>query len=352
MNINWNGLYFPNIQKEPIYNNGFCLQRLLHKSNICCTCKKTGCLKRYCSCYLNQIYCNGCECKGCKNIPPPEYLKNNNIKVEKGTVIPHQNISNKNNIFGHNTLFQNDSTYSMECKSCKCSQSHCTRKYCECYKINKRCTNACRCLGCENREPYSSTNEDDKNKLINQNISYNNNDYNSSLDNYNNFNSNKNSNEIKSKKEYYNNHKLLCPFEAEGISVEFDGSEINVNQRKILLGNQKNTNKNTKDNKKKNTNSLLKNKRNLDNKSDDIVDNKKKNKTNNQNKNKNSCRVSDLQNTPKMYPQKYSNKNYINASTTTKTASPHVYTSVKKNRKKRDRLLINVPKKLNFSQEK
>jgi hypothetical protein len=33
---------------------------------------------------------------------------------------------------------------------CTCAKSNCTKKYCECYKSNQKCTYKCRCVNCKN----------------------------------------------------------------------------------------------------------------------------------------------------------------------------------------------------------
>ena len=43
---------------------------------------------------------------------------------------------------------------------CTCTKSNCCKKYCECYKLGKKCTNKCRCINCMNM---------DKNNLITNN---------------------------------------------------------------------------------------------------------------------------------------------------------------------------------------
>ena len=36
------------------------------------------------------------------------------------------------------------------CVSCTCSKSFCNKKYCECYKSGRKCSDKCRCLHCLN----------------------------------------------------------------------------------------------------------------------------------------------------------------------------------------------------------
>ena len=55
-----------------------------------CNCSKTGCLKKYCECYLNNTECSEhCKCIGCKNCV-------NHTPEVQATVIKHKNIINLN----------------------------------------------------------------------------------------------------------------------------------------------------------------------------------------------------------------------------------------------------------------
>lgn len=36
---------------------------------MCCNCKKSHCLKLYCECFTNKLYCQGCNCTNCLNTP-------------------------------------------------------------------------------------------------------------------------------------------------------------------------------------------------------------------------------------------------------------------------------------------
>ena len=91
---------------------------------LCCNCTKTQCVKKYCECYANNRYCNECNCSNCLN----KFIyshKNNNSK----------DISENEEI------------------SCTCTKSNCCKKYCECYKSNRKCNEKCRCTNCLNN-PY------------------------------------------------------------------------------------------------------------------------------------------------------------------------------------------------------
>lgn len=43
--------------------------------NICCSCKKSHCLKLYCECFISKTYCHGCNCVNCLNTEENEEIK-------------------------------------------------------------------------------------------------------------------------------------------------------------------------------------------------------------------------------------------------------------------------------------
>jgi Tesmin/TSO1-like CXC domain, cysteine-rich domain len=45
---------------------------------------------------------------------------------------------------------------------CKCSKSGCTTKVCSCRKLGGLCTDACGCIGCQNRASTESESENDR----------------------------------------------------------------------------------------------------------------------------------------------------------------------------------------------
>ena len=120
------------------------------KDKPCCSCTKTKCIKKYCECFANNKYCINCHCQNCMN---------------KLTEIDQF----QNNI---NNTIENDS---LENKIiCTCSKSNCCKKYCECFKINKKCTNKCRCLNCLNMDINYANQQNNNNYLINDVIYKNN----------------------------------------------------------------------------------------------------------------------------------------------------------------------------------
>ena len=121
------------------------------KDKPCCSCTKTRCIKKYCECFANNKYCINCYCKNCMNkLEEIEQFQNNN------TI----NIMENDN--------QNDKV------TCTCTKSNCCKKYCECFKINKKCTSKCRCLNCLNMDSQYANILKNNNNLINDVIIKNN----------------------------------------------------------------------------------------------------------------------------------------------------------------------------------
>lgn len=97
-----------------------------------CTCRKTNCLKNYCQCFSSGKECTPeCACYGCYNTHEHSDL----VKQTKAEI---------------------------KCKSsrkttpgCICKKSQCQKKYCECFNAGVACTEACKCLDCENNTPHS-----------------------------------------------------------------------------------------------------------------------------------------------------------------------------------------------------
>ena len=121
------------------------------KDKPCCSCTKTRCIKKYCECFANNKYCINCYCKNCMNkLEEIEQFQNNNTI----NIIENDNQNDKN--------------------TCTCTKSNCCKKYCECFKINKKCTSKCRCLNCLNMDSQYANILNNNNNLINDVIIKNN----------------------------------------------------------------------------------------------------------------------------------------------------------------------------------
>ena len=50
---------------------------------MCCTCKKSQCLKLYCECFASLSYCSGCNCTNCLNTPENQTMRDRAIQATK-----------------------------------------------------------------------------------------------------------------------------------------------------------------------------------------------------------------------------------------------------------------------------
>lgn len=93
-----------------------------------CNCKNSKCLKLYCECFAAKIYCEDCNCNDCANTPSNAEARDKAIQA---------------------VLAKNPKAFDAIVQ-CKCSQSKCLKKYCECFANKEFCTDSCKCKNCEN----------------------------------------------------------------------------------------------------------------------------------------------------------------------------------------------------------
>lgn len=100
-----------------------------------CTCKNSNCLKFYCVCFANGRFCENCVCMNCKNTQ-----ENKELRLQKYHLIISRNPKAKQKI--------NSTKRSW---TCKCKNSYCAKKYCDCFQNGRFCTSKCRCINCHNK---------------------------------------------------------------------------------------------------------------------------------------------------------------------------------------------------------
>ncbi|CAI2387184.1 unnamed protein product [Moneuplotes crassus] len=128
-----------------------------------CDCQKNRCIQRYCDCFAaGKICSNDCTCKDCENLPENEQLEIFKREIiEKDpeaftpkflTRLPAQSVSSAE---GPPEIAMERTSSAIERekvhkKGCKCKNSACLLKYCECKKHGAKCTSQCKCQNCNN----------------------------------------------------------------------------------------------------------------------------------------------------------------------------------------------------------
>ena len=100
-----------------------------------CTCKNSNCFKLYCECFANGRFCDNCSCVNCQNT-----LENKELRNQKYDEIIAKNPK---------ALQKINST--KRSWTCKCKNSNCLKKYCDCLQNGRSCTSKCKCINCFNK---------------------------------------------------------------------------------------------------------------------------------------------------------------------------------------------------------
>lgn len=218
-NISNNKIINGSMQEKNIITNNKIIKNIQDNNNInyvlknikkvCCTCTRTQCQKKYCACFSLGKPCQGCDCKGCLNVPK-----------ENANIIPEgrdmYNNPKEEDVNIQRNLCQEPKVQAIVCN---CTKSRCMKKYCECFKMNIPCGNLCRCIDCQNKD--------------NQNI-YSNMDMNNSEKNMNviNLDYNKNINDIQ-KNNIQNDY--IEKLKEISRSYTINAMGIHINNRKLIL---------------------------------------------------------------------------------------------------------------------
>jgi hypothetical protein len=92
-----------------------------------CHCKKSRCLKLYCECFSNEVFCDGCSCLDCHNTSVTATIRDRAIRETKAK----NPTAFKSRFQVKEAELQGTFNQSEHTIGCKCKNSKCLKKYCE-----------------------------------------------------------------------------------------------------------------------------------------------------------------------------------------------------------------------------
>ena len=106
-------------------------------SNPKCSCQNDKCLKLYCACFAAGVYCSeDCDCATtCANM-------STNFEA-----------CQRERARQTSSMLDDD-------VACACKTSKCLKRYCECFKLGKKCGPLCQCVNCGNTYAEEEEEED------------------------------------------------------------------------------------------------------------------------------------------------------------------------------------------------
>lgn len=126
-----------------------------------CKCKKSKCIRQYCICFRAGELCQGCDCVDCFN--------DGDHEQDRKAAIEHIKISDPlafgDKVRDGDTPAQTSRAAATaksqinqvhHVRGCKCKNSRCQKKYCECFEYGVSCSAKCGCKDCLNGKPPAS----------------------------------------------------------------------------------------------------------------------------------------------------------------------------------------------------
>ena len=138
-----------------------------------CSCKRTKCLKMYCPCFANGLFCGPkCNCHDCrndvafnqevlearkrtKNKTPDAFEPKIRFSTAKRYQASHQ--STQQEIAMVSSHQQGGVAIRQHQRGCRCVKTNCLKRYCECFAAGVFCGTKCSCSNCHNNEEYVNT---------------------------------------------------------------------------------------------------------------------------------------------------------------------------------------------------